>query len=155
MPMTDINLAERSGNLVESHKGYDPRIIFFYFIMAALLLVLVGGLAYQQLGKVMQHAEAERAPLQIGGRREEQRLVRGASKTRLRAAVEEVDARQPTRKGQAEAEPVVELLDGKERPNAGRCRVLPCRRPTRLFAASRPLSRTKKPPTKPKRFAMC
>ena len=60
MPMTDINLADRSGSLVESHKGYDPRIIFFYFILAALLLVLAGGLAYQQLGKVVKHAEAAR-----------------------------------------------------------------------------------------------
>lgn len=60
MPMTDTNLAERSGNLVESHKNYDPRIVFFYFILAALLLVLAGGLAYQQLGKVLQHADAER-----------------------------------------------------------------------------------------------
>ena len=58
--MTDTNLADRSGNLVESHKSYDPRIIFFYFILAALLLVLAGGLAYQQLGNVGKYADAAR-----------------------------------------------------------------------------------------------
>lgn len=51
MATSDINLAERSGSLVESHKGYDPRIILFYFLIAALLLTLAGGLAYQQLIK--------------------------------------------------------------------------------------------------------
>ncbi|MDO8543899.1 MAG: penicillin-binding transpeptidase domain-containing protein [Opitutaceae bacterium] len=60
MATTDINLADRSGSLVESHKGYDPRIIFFYFIIAALLLTLAGGLAYQQLSKTGEHADAER-----------------------------------------------------------------------------------------------
>ena len=49
MATEDVNLAERSGSLVESHKGYDPRIVFFYFVLAALLLTLAGGLAYQQL----------------------------------------------------------------------------------------------------------
>ncbi len=60
MATSDINLADRSGSLVESHKGYDPRIIFFYFALAALLLTLVGGLAYQQLIKTGVHNEAER-----------------------------------------------------------------------------------------------
>jgi penicillin-binding protein 2 len=60
MANSEINLAERSGNLVESHKGYDPRIIFFYFVLAALLLTLMAGLAYQQLSKTSEHASAER-----------------------------------------------------------------------------------------------
>jgi penicillin-binding protein 2 len=60
MANSDINLAERSGSLVESHKGYDPRIIFFYFVLAALLIALVAGLAYQQLIKTSDHAIAER-----------------------------------------------------------------------------------------------
>jgi penicillin-binding protein 2 len=60
MANSDVNLADRSGNLVESHKGYDPRIIFFYFVIAALLLTLAGGLAYQQLIKTRVHNEAER-----------------------------------------------------------------------------------------------
>lgn len=64
MANTDINLADRSGNLVESHKSYDPRIIFFYFILAALLLTLAGGLAYQQLTKVGDYADAERMQTQ-------------------------------------------------------------------------------------------
>jgi penicillin-binding protein 2 len=41
--------AERPGSLVETHKGYDPRILLFYPLIALLLLVLAGGLAYQQL----------------------------------------------------------------------------------------------------------
>lgn len=60
MASTDVNLADRSGNLVESHKGYDPRIIFFYFALAVLLLTLVCGLAYQQLIKTGVHNEAAR-----------------------------------------------------------------------------------------------
>ncbi|MBP6508766.1 MAG: peptidoglycan glycosyltransferase [Opitutaceae bacterium] len=54
------NLADQSGNLVESHKGYDPRVILFYFIMALLLAVLAAGLAYQQLFKADLHHERER-----------------------------------------------------------------------------------------------
>ena len=60
MPMTDTNLADRSGSLLESHKGYDPRIIFFYFILAVLLLTLAVGLGYQQLRKVGEYLNAER-----------------------------------------------------------------------------------------------
>ncbi|MCF7688966.1 MAG: peptidoglycan glycosyltransferase [Cephaloticoccus sp.] len=54
------NLASQSGNLVESHKGYDPRIIMFYFIIAVLLITLAVGVAYQQLFKTDQHHERER-----------------------------------------------------------------------------------------------
>jgi penicillin-binding protein 2 len=54
------NLADQSGSLVESHKGYDPRVILFYFIMALLLAVLTGGIAYQQLFQAGQHHERER-----------------------------------------------------------------------------------------------
>ncbi|MFT3869997.1 MAG: penicillin-binding transpeptidase domain-containing protein [Nibricoccus sp.] len=54
------NLAERSGNLVETHKGYDPRTLFFYFVIAALLIALVVGLAYQQLFKTDIYHERER-----------------------------------------------------------------------------------------------
>ena len=60
MAVNEPNLADRSGNLVESHKGYDPRIIFFYFAIAALLLTLAGGLAYQQLFKTDLYHERER-----------------------------------------------------------------------------------------------
>ncbi|HVS52799.1 MAG TPA: penicillin-binding transpeptidase domain-containing protein [Opitutaceae bacterium] len=60
MPTTDVNLADRPGTLVESHKGYDPRIVFFYFIIAALLAILVGGLAWEQLHLIASHSERER-----------------------------------------------------------------------------------------------
>ena len=60
MATTETNLAERSGNLVEAHKNYDPRIVFFYFVLAALLSALVCGLAYEQLVKVGEYADAER-----------------------------------------------------------------------------------------------
>src|SRR5688572_2043465 len=60
MTTTEKNLADRSGSLVEAHKSYDPRIVFFYFVLAALLSTLVVGLAYQQLGKVGEYADAER-----------------------------------------------------------------------------------------------
>ncbi len=60
MATDDVNLAERSGSLVESHKGYDTRVIFFYFATAALLLVLVGGLAYEQIFKTAVHGKDEK-----------------------------------------------------------------------------------------------
>jgi penicillin-binding protein 2 len=60
MATDDINLADRPGSLVESHKGYDGRVIFFYFLVAALLLVLTGGLVYQQIIKGDAHGDAEK-----------------------------------------------------------------------------------------------
>ena len=51
---------ERSGSLVESKTGFDPRIIAFHGIVALLLLVLVSGLAYQQIIKGAMHHEQER-----------------------------------------------------------------------------------------------
>jgi penicillin-binding protein 2 len=60
MATKDSTLTERSGSLVEAHKNYDPRIVFFYFVLAALLLTLVVGLAYQQLRKTGEYADAER-----------------------------------------------------------------------------------------------
>lgn len=54
------NLADQSGSLVETHKGYDPRVILFYFLIALLLLVLGLGIAYQQLFKTDEHHERER-----------------------------------------------------------------------------------------------
>lgn len=60
MATSDINLADRSGSLVESHRSYQPRVIFFYFVIALLLLVLAGGLAYQQIFKNDAHEERQR-----------------------------------------------------------------------------------------------
>jgi penicillin-binding protein 2 len=57
---TTGSLADRSGSLVESHKGYDPRVVFFYFIIGLLLLVIVGGLAYQQLVRSDTHERREK-----------------------------------------------------------------------------------------------
>jgi penicillin-binding protein 2 len=48
------------GNLVDTKTGFDPRILAFYGIIAAALLVLVCGLAYQQIIKEAIHHEAER-----------------------------------------------------------------------------------------------
>ena len=48
------------GSLVETHKGYDPRVIVFYPFIAVLLLILAGGLAYQQLWLADRFHESER-----------------------------------------------------------------------------------------------
>ncbi len=64
MPDSESHLPERSGSLLESHKGYDPRVIFFYFVVAALLLTLIGGLSYQQLFKSETYHERERVQSQ-------------------------------------------------------------------------------------------
>jgi penicillin-binding protein 2 len=50
----------RSGALVDSKTGYDPRLLVFHGIVAVLLFVLAGGLAYQQLTKDAFHHEQER-----------------------------------------------------------------------------------------------
>ncbi|HUR57688.1 MAG TPA: penicillin-binding transpeptidase domain-containing protein [Opitutaceae bacterium] len=60
MASSDINLADRPGSMLESHKGYDPRLIFFYFLLAGLLLTLVIALGYQQLTKTGDYKDAER-----------------------------------------------------------------------------------------------
>ncbi len=52
--------SERVGGLVETHKGYNPRILFFYFFIAAILLTLGGGLAYRQLFSNDRYHEAEK-----------------------------------------------------------------------------------------------
>ncbi len=64
MPSSETNLADRSGHLIETHKGYDPRIVSFYFLLAALFVTLIAGLAYQQLAKVDEYADAERKQTQ-------------------------------------------------------------------------------------------
>jgi penicillin-binding protein 2 len=60
MSMDDTNLADRSGRLLESRRGRDPRVTFFYFPVAGLLLILVCGLAFQQLFNAGTHHERER-----------------------------------------------------------------------------------------------
>lgn len=60
MGKKDTNLAEQSGNLLEAHTSYDPRITFFHVMLAAILLTLAGGLGYQQLFKVGEHNDRER-----------------------------------------------------------------------------------------------
>jgi penicillin-binding protein 2 len=52
--------ADRSNSLVESHKGYDVRILFFYPAIGILLLILIGGLAYQQLIKTDEYHAREK-----------------------------------------------------------------------------------------------
>ncbi|HRE80518.1 MAG TPA: peptidoglycan glycosyltransferase, partial [Opitutaceae bacterium] len=59
MPISERNV-ERPGSLVESHKGYDPRLIVFYFGIALLLLTLGAGLGVQQLFKTDTYHDLER-----------------------------------------------------------------------------------------------
>jgi penicillin-binding protein 2 len=54
------NGQDRSGGLVETHKGYNPRVIVFYLFIAILLLILTSGLAYQQLFRTDSYHESER-----------------------------------------------------------------------------------------------
>ncbi len=50
---------ERPGSMVESHRGYDPRLWLFQGLLVLMLLVLAAGLGYQQLGRADQHRERE------------------------------------------------------------------------------------------------
>ncbi len=61
MATGDSDLAERSGRLVDSQLGFDPRVASFYLVVGALLLVLAGGLAYRQLiqGEIYQSRERQ------------------------------------------------------------------------------------------------
>lgn len=52
--------ADHPGHVIDRRRAYDPRIIFFHFVLAALLITLAAGLAFQQLFKVDEHANAER-----------------------------------------------------------------------------------------------
>ncbi len=58
------NLGDRSGRLVESHSGSNPRILAFYFLIAAGLLALTAGLAYEQLIRSNAYRESERLQTQ-------------------------------------------------------------------------------------------
>jgi penicillin-binding protein 2 len=58
--MTSTTRSSPAGGLVETHKNYDPRVIFFYFVVAVALLVLAGGLAYQQIFKNPDYNQRER-----------------------------------------------------------------------------------------------
>lgn len=51
--------SDRSGGLVESHRGYDPRLWLFQGILLLMLLVLAAGLGYQQLGRTDLHRDRE------------------------------------------------------------------------------------------------
>lgn len=46
--------------IVETKKGYDPRILSFHGVFAVLLLVLAGGLGYRQLSRSSDYAEKEK-----------------------------------------------------------------------------------------------
>lgn len=61
--MADYVAAQKTG-LVQSHKGYNPRIIFFYFAIAVALVVLVGGLGYRQLLRSDIYHEKEKVQSQ-------------------------------------------------------------------------------------------
>jgi len=50
---------DRSGGLVESHRGYDPRLWLFQGILVLMLIVLMVGLGYQQLGRADTHRDRE------------------------------------------------------------------------------------------------
>ncbi|CAM3124672.1 peptidoglycan D,D-transpeptidase FtsI family protein [Rariglobus hedericola] len=54
------DLGSERGSLVETHKGYNPRVIVFYLFITALLLILISGLAYQQLIRSDSFHESER-----------------------------------------------------------------------------------------------
>ncbi|GAB1488579.1 penicillin-binding protein 2 [Opitutaceae bacterium] len=53
-------VAERGDGLFEAHKGYNPRIIFFYPVVFLILLILGAGLAYRQLIRTEIYAEREK-----------------------------------------------------------------------------------------------
>ena len=59
-PSSPSSSGQSPGLTIEQRRAHDPRVTFFHFVVVTLLVVLAGGLAYQQLFKVDAHAEAER-----------------------------------------------------------------------------------------------
>lgn len=51
---------ERTPGLIEAFKGRNPRVLFFHFAVAVLLIVLAVGLGYQQLGRTDVYHEREK-----------------------------------------------------------------------------------------------
>ena len=51
--------SDRPGGLVESHRGYDPRLWLYQGLLLLMLLILAVGLGYQQLGRADLHRERE------------------------------------------------------------------------------------------------
>lgn len=45
--------------MVESHRGFDSRLWLFYGAFLVVFLILIGGLAYQQLGRADEYRERE------------------------------------------------------------------------------------------------
>ncbi len=60
MATNDPDPGDRHERLVQAHLGYDVRVVSFYFLTAALLLILTGGLAFQQLIRTGVYHERER-----------------------------------------------------------------------------------------------
>lgn len=68
MAKSGSNRPEQPATLIETQKGYDTRVIFFYFIFALGIAVLVGGLVNQQIIRAEEHATS-------GDRQSQRRIV--------------------------------------------------------------------------------
>lgn len=64
MPATEHEQSGPHRSMIDTHRGLEPRIIVFYFLMGFLLLVLAGGLAYRQLLQTGQYDKSERQQTQ-------------------------------------------------------------------------------------------
>ena len=64
MATGEQDMGERSGRLVASQEANDSRVVSFYFIIGALLLILATGLGYQQLIRTGVYSESERLQTQ-------------------------------------------------------------------------------------------
>src|SRR5258708_6199969 len=45
---------------IETHRAHNPRLLVFHGIVAVLMLVLAGGMAFQQLFRTLKYSERER-----------------------------------------------------------------------------------------------
>ncbi len=68
MAKSGSNRPEQPATLIETQKGYDARIIVFYFIFVVLIAILVGGLVNQQIVLAEKHASS-------GDRQSQRRIV--------------------------------------------------------------------------------
>lgn len=57
-------VTERASSVLEAHKGYDARLRIFYVVVALVVLVLTGGLAYRQLLSHDVYRELEKVQTQ-------------------------------------------------------------------------------------------
>ncbi|MDB6116110.1 MAG: spoVD 2 [Lacunisphaera sp.] len=112
--------------LIETHSARNPRLLFFHGLVAALLAVLVGGLAYRQLFKTALYSERARVqnqrrvitPGPRGNILDRERRVLVGNRLRLSVTLDLAELRPEFKQQYAAVKANYAKLEKSERPNA-------------------------------------